>query len=85
MFQNKDKISRCSVASIGSSPSRKCRGTIGEYLLSLRNARITLLWKVVRVLSTGGLIGSAARPDLSTGLTKTDHVWCCTWGEILHL
>ena len=69
---------------MGSSPSKKYRGATGEYWLNFRMARRTLWWNVVRVFSTGGLMGRAAKPDLKTGFTKTDHVCCCTVGESLH-
>ena len=69
---------------MGTSPSKKYKGIIGEYLLSLSIARRILVWNLVRVFNTDGLIGRADKPDLNTGLMKTVHVLYCTCGEILH-
>ena len=59
---------------MGSSPSKKYRGATGEYMLNFRMAHKTLWWNAARVFNTEGLTGKAARPDLRTGFTKTDHV-----------
>ena len=64
---------------MGSSPSKKYRGATGEYWLNFRKARRTLLWNVVRVFNTGGLIGKAARPDLRTGLQRLTRYVAAQW------
>ena len=61
----------CSGASIGTSPSRKYKVTIGQYLLSFSIYQGIFLWKVVSVLIIAGLMGSADNPDRNTGLMKT--------------
>ena len=73
----------CSGASIGTSPSRKYKVTIGWYLLSFNIDQRIFLWKVVSVLIIAGLMGSADNSDRNTGLIKTDNVLYCTWGESL--
>ena len=74
IFQKSDNTSKCRLAEIGSSPSRKYKGIIGEHLLSFNMARRTLCWKVSNVFITVGLIGRAAKPDLRIGLINVAQV-----------
>ena len=84
MFQKRDIISRCKAASMGSSPSKKYKGTTGECLLSFSIPRRTLRWKLVRDFKTPGLTGSEASSDLRTGLMNTDQTLYWTAGESLY-
>ena len=85
IFQYSVRRSRCITASIGSCPVRKYRAGSGETRLSFRIPRNILVWNLVRVFMTGGLIGREFRPERRTGLTYRLHTCSSTDGGSLHL